>query len=144
MCLPNSDKLNVELVWQGKIPTRLFETVWMEVRPALRPLFDGDWSLPSIKLEILSMYLMLLIKGATVHGFDPDGGIIFSNANAQLDKIKRLWRCCSGLQHESLNYNAYIGNLSTRRMVLVIWEFIHHKLRYGIRLKINSFKQVPV
>ena len=50
----------------------------MEVRPALRPLFDGDWSLSVDKIGNLVNVSDVVDKGgATVHGFDQMGVLFF-------------------------------------------------------------------
>ena len=76
----NEKSFLVELVWEGKVPTRLFETIWLEVRPALQE--DSDWSLLVNKIgSSINVSDVVNKGGSSLHGFDPNGGITFFNSN---------------------------------------------------------------
>ena len=76
----NEKSFLVELAWEGKVPTRLFETIWLEVRPALQE--DSDWSLLVNKIgSSINVSDVVNKGGSSLHGFDPNGGITFFNSN---------------------------------------------------------------
>ena len=140
----NSDKLNVELVWQGKYRLDYLKLFGWRVRPALRTLFDGDWSLSVDKIGNLVNVSDVVDKGgATVHGFDPDGGIIFSNANAQLEiKSSDCGVVAPGYNMNPWNYNAYDdGNVVDPLDGAAFFYMGIYTIQttyYGIRLKIKT------
>jgi hypothetical protein len=66
--------MNVELVWEGKSPTRLRESIWLEVRPDLSN--EDDWKLYIDKIgQQVDASDVVKQGGAALHGMDPSGGV---------------------------------------------------------------------
>jgi hypothetical protein len=90
------DSFSVELIWQDKIPTRLFETIWLEVRPALSQA--DHWSLLVNKIGSAVNSSDVVNKGgSSLHGVDPSGGITFQTTNSKVNFQQTLniksWDC---------------------------------------------------
>ena len=68
--------MNVEVVWEGKSPTRLRESIWLEVRPNLDNVNNNDWNLFVDKIgQRVDTSDVVKQGGAALHGIDPSGGV---------------------------------------------------------------------
>ena len=77
--------MNVEVVWEGKSPTRLRESIWLEVRPDLSNVFteEDDWKLWIDKIgEKVDASDVVQQGGAALHGMDPSGGVSLTSASS--------------------------------------------------------------
>ena len=83
--LSSSSIINVEVVWEGKRPTRLRESIWLEVRPTLNTNKEKDdeevheeeeWTLFIDKIgQQVNASDVVKQGGAALHGMDPSGGV---------------------------------------------------------------------
>ena len=74
--------MNVEVVWEGKRPSRLCESIWLEVRPDLPNSLpkndDGtqQWKLYVDKIgQRVDTADVVANGGGALHGIDPNGGV---------------------------------------------------------------------
>ena len=76
-----------ELVWEGKTPTRLKESIWLEMRPEL----NGEES--SLWLEKMGSLVnaadVVCKGGAALHGIDPNGGVVLETSrDGKVDSLR--------------------------------------------------------
>jgi hypothetical protein len=74
-----SRMVDLELVWEGKRPTRLRESIWLEMRPDFDPSLA--WTLFVDKTgQKVNTSDVVKLGGAALHGMDPTGGVVFQGS----------------------------------------------------------------
>lgn len=80
---------DLELVWEGKRPTRLRESIWLEMRPDLDESMDWTLFVDKVGHKVNASDVVKL-GGAALHGMDPTGGVSFDGSSGNTKKSLSL------------------------------------------------------